>query len=274
MADKVSFTDFGGEKKVRRVKRRGPKKANIKAEELLDEVLAAKKMADQTIAGSGSNLITLPFIEFSALQETPFTQGEWNTVEITLSNTGTGAASMITLSLDNLKTRGQTIVDRLNPGEDKVIVIELKSDAVGKTISRLDIYYHSIEGDTFTAIRRDWFPNDYEAANIFESEITPGEDKNSPLYKHQVVMQGDFHIICGNCGVRAPTTFRICGKCGSRLQKRPVRHFEGGSNLEDSTAVQDEREILIKKLQKLGELKDKGMLSDDEFTIAKSQLLN
>ena len=62
MADKVSFTDFGAKKKVRRVKRRGPKKANIKAEELLDEVLAAKKMADQTIAGSDSNLITLPFI--------------------------------------------------------------------------------------------------------------------------------------------------------------------------------------------------------------------
>ena len=274
MADKVSFTDFGEEKKVRRVKRRGPKKANINAKELLDEVLAAKKMADQAIAGSGSNLITLPFIEFSALQETPFTQGEWNTVEITLSNTGNGAASMITLSLDNLRTRGQTIVDSLNPGEDKVIVIDLKSDAVGKTISRLDIYYHSIEGDTFTAIRRDWFPNDYEAANIFESEIPPGEDKNSPLYQHQVVMQGDFHIICGNCGVRAPTTFRICGKCGSRLQKRLDRHFEGGSNLEDYTAVQDEREILIKKLQKLGELKDKGMLSDDEFTVAKSQLLN
>ena len=46
------------------------------------------------------------------------------------------------------------------------------------------------------------------------------------------------------------------------------------ANLEALAAVQDEREILIKKLQKLGELKDKGMLSDDEFTIAKAQLLN
>ena len=270
MADKVSFTDFGAKKKVRRVKRRGPKKANIKAEELLDEVLAAKKMADRTIAESSSNLITLPFLEFSALQETPFTPGEWNAVEITLSNTGNGAASTVTLSFDNLRTRGQTIIDSLNPGDDKVIVIDLKSDAVGKTMSRLDIYYHSIEGDTFTAVRRDWFPNDYEAANIFESEIPPGEDKNSPLYQHREVMHGDFHIICGNCGVRAPTTFRICGKCGTRLQKRLDRRDEG----RDLAAVQDEREILIKKLQKLGELKDKGMLSDDEFTVAKSQLLN
>ena len=270
MADKVSFTNFGAKKKVRRVKRRGPKKPNINAEKLLDEVLAAKKMADQTIEESSSNLITLPFLEFSALQETPFAPGEWNSVEITLSNTGNGTASTITLSFDNLKARGQTIVESLNPGEDKVIVIDLMSDALDKTTSRLDLYYHSIEGDTFTAVRRDWFPNDYEAANIFESEIPPGEDKNSPLYQHREVMHGDFHIICGNCGVRAPSTFRICGKCGTRLQKRLDRRDES-KNL---AAVQDEREILIKKLQKLGELKDKGMLSDDEFTVAKAQLLS
>ena len=270
MADKVSFTNFGKRKKVRKVKRREPKKPNINAEELLDEVLTAKKMADRTIAESGSSLITLPFLEFSALQETPFTPDEWNAVEITLSNTGNGAASTVTISFDNLRTRGQTIVDNLNPGEDKVIVIELRSDAVNKTITRLDIYYHSVEGDTFTAIRRDWFPNDYEAANIFKSEIPPGEDKNSQLYQHREVMHGDFHIICGNCGVRAPTTFRICGKCGTRLQKRLDRRDES----RDLAAVQDEREILIKKLQKLGELKDKGMLSDDEFTVAKAQLLN
>ena len=270
MADKVSFTNFGAKKKVRRVKRRVPKKSNINAEKLLDEVLAAKKMADQTIEESSSNLITLPFLEFSALQKTPFDSGEWNSVEITLSNTGNGAASTITLSFDNMKARGQTIVESLDPGEDKVIVIDLMSDALDKTISRLDIYYHSIEGDTFTAVRRDWFPNDYEAANIFENEIPPGENKDSPLYQHREVMHGDFHIVCGNCGVRAPSTFRICGKCGTRLQKR----FDRRSDDADLAAVQDEREILIKKLQKLGELKDKGMLSDDEFTVAKSQLLN
>jgi hypothetical protein len=49
MADKVSFTDFGEEKKVRRVKRRGPKKANINAKELLDEVLTAMKITTDTI---------------------------------------------------------------------------------------------------------------------------------------------------------------------------------------------------------------------------------
>ena len=43
MADKVSFTDFGGKKKVRKVKRRRAKKSSVNAEKLLDEVLAAKK---------------------------------------------------------------------------------------------------------------------------------------------------------------------------------------------------------------------------------------
>ena len=273
MADKVSFTDFRGEKKVRKVKRRKPKESNVNAEELLDEVLTARKMADKAIEKSRSSQIALPFLELSLMQEAPFDYGVWNPVEVTLSNTGTGPARTVTLSFDNLEARGQTIVDSLNPGDDKVVVIELRSDAVDKTISRLDIYYHSIEGDTFTSIRRDWFPNDYEATSIFEGEIPSGEDPNSPLYQHREVMHGDFHIICGNCGVRAPATFRICGKCGSRLQKRIDRSSDWGSNLESPSAVQDQRQILIKKLQKLGELKDKGMLSDDEFTAAKSRLL-
>ncbi len=269
MADKVSFTEFRGEKKVRKVKRRKPRDSDVNVEELLDEVLTARKMADKAIEKSRSSQIALPFLELSFMQETPFDYGAWNSIEITLSNTGTGPARTVTLSFDNLKARGQTIVDNLNPGEDKVIVIELKSDAVDRTISRLDIYYHSIEGDTFTSIRRDWFPNDYEAASLFESEIPPGEDSNSPLYQHREVMHGDFHIVCGNCGVRAPSTFRICGKCGSRLHKR----LDRSSNPESLSAVPDQREILIKKLHKLGELKDKGMLSDDEFTMAKSRLL-
>ena len=46
MADKVSFTNFGEKKKVRKVKRRRTK-PKIDAEKLLDEVLAAKKMAEE-----------------------------------------------------------------------------------------------------------------------------------------------------------------------------------------------------------------------------------
>jgi predicted amidophosphoribosyltransferase len=86
-------------------------------------------------------------------------------------------------------------------------------------------------------------------------------------------MSDDFHIICAKCEARSPANFRICGKCGSRLQKRADRSQDWGSNLKETTAVQDNREVLMQKLRKLGELKDKGMLSDAEFTAAKSKLL-
>ena len=86
-------------------------------------------------------------------------------------------------------------------------------------------------------------------------------------------MTEDFHVVCGKCGARAPANFRICGKCGSRLQKRSDRRDDWGSNLKDTTAVRDKREVLIEKLRKLGELKDRGMLSPDEFSAAKAQLL-
>jgi len=271
MADKVSFTDFGTKKKVRRVKRKRSKKSGTDPAKLLDEVLEAKKLADETIASVPMPQFSLPFIEFTVTQAEPFSPHIWNELEITLNNTGNGGARNTTISFDRLKTKGQTIVDNIEVGGETTLKIEVKADTSDRGITRMDVFYHSAEGDTFSAIRRDWFPNDYEAANIFENEIPPGEDKDSPLYQHREVMHGDFHIICGNCGVRAPSTFRICGKCGTRLQKRLDRRIDESSDL---AAVQDEREILIKKLQKLGELKDKGMLSDDEFTIAKAQLLN
>ena len=248
MADKVSFTDFGGKKKVRKVKRRRTKKSSVNAEKLLDEVLAAKKMAEETIEASNPSLISLPFIEFSASQPSPFVSGEWNTIEISMSNTGNGTARTVTISFDNMQVRGQTIVDSLESGKDAVVEIEIMTNSIDRMITRLDLYYHSIEGDTFTAVRRDWFPNDNENA--------------------------EFHIMCSNCGARAPATFRICGKCGSRLQKRIDRRSDWGSNLKDPTGVEDQRDALIKKLRKLGELKDKGLLSDEEFTAAKTELLN
>ena len=274
MPDKVSFTDFGEKKKVRKVRRRKVKKSSVDAEKLLDEVLAAKKMAEETIEASNPSLISLPFVEFSVMQASPFVSGEWNVIEVTLSNTGNGTARTITISFDNMQTRGQTIIDSLKPSDDKVVEIEVMTKSIDRMITRLDLYYHSAEGDTFTAVRRDWFPNDNENVLIFEGEIPAGEDPDSPMYKRQEVIHGEFHVVCSNCGARAPATFRICGKCGSRLQKRIDRRSDWGSNLKDPTGVEDQREVLIKKLRKLGELKDKGLLSDEEFTAAKAELLN
>ena len=101
MADKVSFTDFGGKKKVRKVKRRRAKKSSVNAEKLLDEVLAAKKMAEETIEASNPSLISLPFIEFSASQPSPFVSGEWNTIEISMSNTGKNNLNLTVKSTKN-----------------------------------------------------------------------------------------------------------------------------------------------------------------------------
>ena len=76
MADKVSFTDFGTKKKVRRVKRKRSKKPD--PAQLLDEVLEAKKLADSTIASSPVPQFSFPFIEFTVLQSEPFKHNVWN----------------------------------------------------------------------------------------------------------------------------------------------------------------------------------------------------
>ena len=165
------------------------------------------------------------------------------------------------------------MVDELEIESDTVLNFEVKSDSRESVISRMDVFYHTIEGDTFSIVRRDWFPNSNEDEVVFHNEIPPGEEDKANLYTRKEVMSDDFHIICKKCEARSPANFRICGKCGSRLQKRADRSQDWGSNLKETTGVQDSREILMQKLRKLGELKDKGMLSDAEFSAAKSKLL-
>ena len=271
MPDKISFTNFGSKKKVKRIKRKRSVKSVSNTEKLLDEVIEAKKLADETI--SNTKAISLPFLEFEVFQSSPFEHNVWNDFEVTLTNSGNGSARNITITFDRLQTRGQTIVDTLEEGEQVTIKMEVLVNTRDKEIGRMDVYYHSVEGDTFTAVRRDWFPNDYEEMMIFKTEVPPGEEENAQKYSHREVFSGELYVVCSKCGVRAPSNFRICGKCGSRLQKRTDRRSDWGSNLSDTTAVKDDREVLLQKLRKLGELKDRGMLSDEEFKAAKSQLL-
>jgi len=273
MAEDLSFTDIGGRKKVRKVKRKRSKNSTTDPAKLLDEVIRAKKLADKSLSSLPVDQFSVPFIEFSVHQSNPFKHGNWNGLEISLSNTGTGEAKNVTISFDRFETKGQTIVDSLKSGDESKLNIEALISSRDKEITRMEVYYHSIEGDTFSAIRRDWFPNNYEDQAIFSKEIPPGEEANAEKYSRKEVFSGDLHIVCGNCGTRAPSNFRICGKCGSRLQKRVDRRSDWGSNLNETTAKKDDREAFIKKLRKLGELKDKGMLSDAEFQAAKESLL-
>ena len=274
MPDKISFTDFGGKKKVRRIKKKRRKNAGINKEKMLDDLLFSKKdSASSPTNSESSSDFQFPFLELASLQPSPSVINEWTPLEVSIINSGNGVARSVTISFDNLESRGKTILDKLDPAEEITLNFEVRTSSKDRKISRMDLYYHTVEGDTFSVVRRDWFPNDYEQADVFLSEIPPGEENKADLYSHREVVTEDFHVVCGKCGARAPANFRICGKCGSRLQKRSDRRDDWGSNLKDTTAVRDKREVLIEKLRKLGELKDRGMLSSDEFSAAKAQLL-
>ena len=236
-------------------------------------LLSKKDSASSQSNSKSSSDFQFPFLELASSQSSPSAMNEWTPLEVSIINSGNGIARSVTISFDNLETRGKTILDKLDPAEEITLNFEVRTSSKDRKISRMDLYYHTVEGDTFSVVRRDWFPNDYEKADIFFSEIPPGEEDKADLYSHREVVTEDFHVVCGKCGARAPANFRICGKCGSRLQKRSDRRDDWGSNLKDTTAVKDKREVLIEKLRKLGELKDRGMLSPDEFSAAKAQLL-
>ena len=271
MVDKVSFTDFGTKRKVRKIKRKSSSNSTTDLEKSF--LPSSSDESPKKKAKFNPDEFTFPFLEISSLQMQPCLRDKWCELEISIKNTGNGSARAINISFDNLESRGKTMVDQLEVDSEITLNFEVKSASRESSITRMDVFYHTVEGDTFSIVRRDWFPNDNENANIFDSEIPPGEEDKEHLYTRKEVMSEDFHIVCSKCDARSPANFRICGKCGSRLQKRVDRAQDWGSNLKETTGVQDGREMLMQKLRKLGELKDKGMLSDKEFSTAKSKLL-
>ena len=272
MADKVSFTNFGTRRKVRKIKRK-----RTQSSKTVDT--PRERSAPESIQQPVSNLVPnsnefkFPFLEISVTQLNPSMRDSWCDMQVSMHNSGNGTARSITISFDNLESRGKTMVDELDVDSSIILDFEVKSSSRESSISRMDVFYHTVEGDTFSIVRRDWFPNENNDEIVFHNEIPPGEEAKANLYTRKEVMSDDFHIICAKCEARSPANFRICGKCGSRLQKRADRSQDWGSNLKETTAVQDNREVLMQKLRKLGELKDKGMLSDAEFSAAKSKLL-
>ncbi len=269
MADKVSFTDFGTKRKVRKVKRKRETNSALRSE----RKNASYSLSSGNETARNSEDFKFPFLEIKVSQLTPALRDSWCEMEVSLHNSGNGSARSINVSFDNLESRGKTMVDELEVDSSIILNFQVKSSSRESIITRMDVFYHSIEGETFSIIRRDWFPNSNECDIIFQNEIPPGEEDKASLYTRKEVMTDDFHIICSKCDARSPANFRICGKCGSRLQKRTDRAQDWGSNLKQTTGVQDNREVLMQKLRKLGELRDKGMLNDSEFSAAKSKLL-
>ena len=81
-------------------------------------------------------------------------------MQVSMHNSGNGTARSITISFDNLESRGKTMVDELDVDSSIILDFEVKSSSRESSISRMDVFYHTVEGDTFSIVRRDWFPNE------------------------------------------------------------------------------------------------------------------
>ena len=123
-------------------------------------------------------------------------------MEVSLLNSGNGLARSINISFDNLESRGKTMVDELEIDSEMVLNFEVRSSSRDSVITRMDVFYHAIEGDTFSIIRRDWFPNSNERKTVFLKEIPPGEEDKANLYTRKEVMSDDFQA-------RVPTKFLV-----------------------------------------------------------------
>ena len=112
MADKVSFTNFGSRRKVRKIKRKRTQSSNIVA-------TPRERSATEPVLESVSNLVPhsnefkFPFLEMSVTQVNPSGKDSWCERQVSVRNIGNGAARSITISFDNLESSGKTVIDEL-----------------------------------------------------------------------------------------------------------------------------------------------------------------
>ena len=181
MTDKVSFTNFGRRRKVRKIKRKRTQGSNIVATPR-DRSATVPVQESVSNFAPNSNKFKLPFLEISVTQVNPSGKDSWCEMQVSLRNIGNGAARSITISFDNLESRGKTVVDELEVDSNIILDLEVKSSSRESSITRMDVFYHTIEGDTFSIVRRDWFPNENRNEIIFHNEIPPGEEAKADLY--------------------------------------------------------------------------------------------
>ena len=74
--------------------------------------------------------------------------------------------------------------------------------------------------------------------------------------------------------LRAEKKFEKGKKVAEKIKREQERKQEVVEKVEYQEAAQKEQKDVISKLVKLGELKEKGILSDEEFAAMKKKLIN
>ena len=113
MADKVSFTNFGSRRKVRKIKRKRAQSSNTVA---TPRERSAPESIEQPVSNlvPNSNEFKFPFLEISVTQLNPSMRDSRCDMQVSMYNSGNGTARSITISFDNLESRGKTMVDELD----------------------------------------------------------------------------------------------------------------------------------------------------------------
>jgi predicted amidophosphoribosyltransferase len=84
--------------------------------------------------------------------------------------------------------------------------------------------------------------------------------EHTPVYQSPDPKSFEPTIICPHCSAPVPITSKFCRKCGSSMEVKSHDNYE-------------EMTEQLNYLEKLAELKDKGIISQEEFEGKKKEIL-
>ncbi len=197
------------------------------AEKLLEKqrYKEARQKAEEAVLLSQQQAVdSRPDLVLRGQLEGALAPDDWSSLPLELENVGGAVARQITLDFgDSFTIRGHTLLHSMEPGEKRMLEIEVYPKAKGLVPLAVDVVYHSFEGDNYHQQKQDIVEvgdaAQFEPRELFASAV----DATVVPKAQRAVVTRRFHVDCGNCGARMPSDFRICGKCGLRLRERVER---------------------------------------------------
>ncbi len=187
----------------------------------------ARQKAEEAVQLSQRQAVgSRPDIVLRGRLEGPLAPDDWSGLPLELENIGGAVARQITLDFgDSFAIRGHTLLHSMEPGEKRMMEIEVYPKAKGLVPLTVDVVYHSFEGDNYHHQKQDIVEVgdtvQFEPRELFASSVGATVVPET----ERTVVTRRFHVNCGNCGTRMPSDFRICGKCGIRLRERGEREL-------------------------------------------------
>lgn len=152
-----------------------------------------------------------------------FKAGEWSRVAVTIQNDGETDANNLEIDFFGpIESRGSRRIPILKIGEKSELLIDLSPRTKGEIPIEINVSYQDFAKRGYQLSDKciiTTINNEEEIKSMKKTlfNIQTHIPQNYSISEKESI--DDLEIICQNCGAKMPKNFRVCGKCGTVLQK-------------------------------------------------------